>query len=153
METNDEKYYAIGGHTPYYAIHPGDILGEELRERGISQKSFAESIGMQPSHLNALIHGTRSFTQTVAEKVASGLSGITADFWMRMQKSYNADVRRLKGHASPLVTGYHPQDAPAPVLADPSAPYGGRLHLLVTIPAGDMEMLNRLAARLGWSVE
>ena len=153
METNDEKYYAIGGHTPYYAIHPGDILGEELKERGISQKSFAESIGMQPSHLNALIHGTRNFTPVVAAKVASGLSGITADFWMRMQKGYNADVRRLKVHASPFVSGYQSQDTPAPVLADPPAPYGGRLHLQVTIPAEDMEMLTRLAARLGWSVE
>ena len=153
METNDEKYYSAKGRAPHYAIHPGDILGEELTERGISQKRFAESIGMQPSHLNALIHGTRNFTPVVAAKVASGLSGITADFWMRMQKSYNADVRRLKIHASPFVSGYHPQDTPAPVLSDPPAPYGGRLHLQVTIPAEDAEMLYRLATRLGWSVE
>jgi addiction module HigA family antidote len=153
METSDEKFYPIKGHASYYAIHPGDILGEELKERGISQKSFAESIGMQPSHLNALIHGARNFTPAVAAKVATGLSGITADYWMRMQKSYHSDVRRLKVRASSLVSGYHPQDAPAPALADPSAPYGGHLHLQVTIPVEDMEMLNRLAARLGWTVE
>ena len=50
------------------AIHPGSILKEELKERGISQKNFAKEIEMQPSHLNEIIKGKRSITKQVADK-------------------------------------------------------------------------------------
>ena len=50
------------------AIHPGSILKEELKERGISQKNFAKKIEMQPSHLNEIIKGKRSITKQVADK-------------------------------------------------------------------------------------
>ena len=30
----------------FYPTHPGEVLKEELEERGISQRKFAESIGM-----------------------------------------------------------------------------------------------------------
>ena len=153
METNEEKYYPIQGLGPLYPVHPGDILGEELKERGLSQKTFAESIGMQPSHLSALIHGARNFTRAVATKVADGLPGISADYWMRMQESYNADVRRRRIHPSSLVSGYQRQETPVPALADPTVPYGGRLHVQLTIPAEDSVLLNQLAARFGWTVE
>ena len=153
METNEEKYYPIQGLSPLYPVHPGDILGEELKEMGLSQKTFAESIGMQPSHLSALIHGARNFTRAVATKVADGLPGISADYWMRMQESYNADVRRRRIHPSSLVSGYQRQETPVPALADPTVPYGGRLHVQLTIPAEDSVLLNQLAARFGWTVE
>ena len=51
------------------AIHPGSILKEELAERGISQKNFAKSIEMQPSHLSEIIKGKRSITKQVADKL------------------------------------------------------------------------------------
>ena len=149
----EEKDYPIQGLSPLYPVHPGGILGEELRERGLSQKAFAESIGMQPSHLSALIHGARHFTRAVATKVADGLPGISADYWMRMQESYNADVRRRRIHPSSLVSRYQLQETPAPVLADPPVPYGDRLHVQLIIPAEDRTLLNQLAARFGWTVE
>ena len=96
METNDDKFYSIDGLAPSYHVHPGEILGEELKERGISQKTFAEKIGIQPSHLCALIHGARSFTPSVSAKIESGLPGVSADYWMRMQESYNALVETAK---------------------------------------------------------
>ncbi len=137
-----------------FPVHPGEILGRELKERGISQKQFAGLIGMQPSHLSALIHGMRSFTPAVAEKIASGLTGISADYWTRMQSSYNRDNQRKRGNTSHLVTGYGSvQEAPAWVLNDPGFVLGNRYTYSLSIPSGDQALLERLAARLGWTLE
>ena len=96
METNSEKKYLVNGITPVFPVHPGSILGEELKARGLSQKQFAEAVGMQATHLSALIHGTRTFTAAVAEKIASGLEGISADFWIKCQERYNIDNQRKR---------------------------------------------------------
>ena len=88
METNTERMYLVNDITPAFPEHPGGILGEELKARGISQKKFAEQIGLQATHLSALIHGTRNFTPAVAAKIESGLDGISADLWMKLQEQY-----------------------------------------------------------------
>ena len=49
---------AIDRVTGFRAVHPGAILCEELKERGIKQKELAERIGIQASHLNEIIKGT-----------------------------------------------------------------------------------------------
>jgi addiction module HigA family antidote len=76
--------------TPFIAVHPGGILGDELRERKITRKDFAQRIGIQPSHLSELIRGKRNFTPKVSEKIASVL-GIPAADWIALQKQYEAD--------------------------------------------------------------
>lgn len=152
METNTDKRYRANNATPVYPVHPGGILGEELKARGISQKKFAETIGLQATHLSALIHGTRNFTPTVAAKIESGLDGIPATLWMQLQESYNIDVQRKRVNTSRLVSGYNPaQYEIQPVcLAEPQAPYGGKMQVTLTIPVSDLELLQNLAARFGW---
>jgi HTH-type transcriptional regulator/antitoxin HigA len=49
METRNENM------TPWIATHPGTILKYELDDRGLSQKVFAEMMGMQKSHICELI--------------------------------------------------------------------------------------------------
>ena len=93
METG-KKYYLLNDVVPLYALHPGGTLREELRERKIKHKDFAHSIGMQPSHLSALIHGNRSITPEIAAKLEKGL-GISASFWKNLQNKYVADCIRL----------------------------------------------------------
>ena len=154
METRNEAWHRANDVPSAFPVHPGEILGRELKERGISQKQFAGLIGMQPSHLSALIHGMRSFTPAVAEKIASGLTGISADYWTRMQSSYNRDNQRQRGNTSHLVTGYGSvQEAPAWVLNDPGFVLGSRYTYSLSIPSGDQAILERLAARLGWTLE
>ena len=84
METRNEN------NTPFKAVHPGGILKEELEARGIKQKDFACQIGMQPTHLNALIKGKRNISPDVADKLEREL-GIPASFWMSLQSSYELD--------------------------------------------------------------
>jgi addiction module HigA family antidote len=153
METRNETWHRANDVPSAFPVHPGDILGRELKERGISQKQFAGLIGMQPSHLSALIHGMRSFTPAVAEKIASGLTGISADYWTRMQSSYNRDNQRKKDNTSRLVNGYGSvQEAPACVLNDPGQPYREAFHYTLSIPAGDKVLFEQMAARLGWKL-
>lgn len=108
METNDRELFLVNDVTPAVPVHPGGILGEELKARGISQKKFAEQTGLQATHLSALIHGARNFTPSVAAKIESGLEGISAGLWMRLQEQYNKDMRRRSVDTSKLVSGYTP---------------------------------------------
>ena len=151
METNDNKIL-VNNITPAVPVHPGSILGEELKARGISQKKFAEAVGLQATHLSALIHGTRNFTAAVAEKIATGLDGVSAEFWIKLQERYGIDVQRKKINPSMLVSGYNPtihQVQPA-YLAEPQTAYNGNLQITLTIPESDKELLDTLASRLGW---
>lgn len=77
---------------PCIAIHPGDSLGAELKERGIKQKDFAREIGMLPSHLNELIKGKRDVTMDIAKRLESAL-GISAESWLRYQSMYYDTVK------------------------------------------------------------
>lgn len=76
--------------TGFRAVHPGEVLNEELKDRGIKQKDFAAKIGIRPSHLNELIKGKRSFTVAFAMILEKEL-GISYDSWMRMQYGYEHD--------------------------------------------------------------
>ena len=151
METNAERMYLVNDITPTFPEHPGGILGEELKARGISQKKFAEMIGLQATHLSALIHGTRNFTPAVAAKIESGLDGISANFWMKLQEQYNKDTRRRRADPSKLVSGYRPTSYEVqPALSEPQSSYGDSLQVIVTIPESDKALLEKLAERLNW---
>lgn len=73
---------------PARAIHPGEILREELKERGIKQKEFAQQIGISPSHLNDFIKGRRSLSVKLAMKLENQLS-IPFKTWMSLQNGYD----------------------------------------------------------------
>lgn len=79
---------------PFKATHPGEILGEELKARGIKQKAFAEQIGMQSTHLNELIKGKRNVTSDVAIRLENAL-GIPYKTWMNLQNGYDYDCKMI----------------------------------------------------------
>lgn len=80
--------------TIWTATHPGKILMYELEERGISQKDFAQQIGMQRSHLNELVKGKRPMTQAIADKIELAL-GISAIALVNMQTKYDYDIQHI----------------------------------------------------------
>lgn len=89
METRNDNI------TPWKATHPGTVLKYELDDRGISQKDFAQEIGMQRSHLNELIRGRRAITNPVAYKIEQAL-GISAVSLLNMQTQYEYDMRAIE---------------------------------------------------------
>lgn len=74
--------------TPENPTHPGEVLREELEERGITQTKLAAQIGVAVSLLNELVNGKRDFTIEYSLLLEAAL-GIDADFWMNMQMAYN----------------------------------------------------------------
>lgn len=80
----------------FYPTHPGEVLKEELEERGISQRKFAESIGMGYSVLNEILNGKRPVTTTSALMFEAALD-IPADSLLKLQMKYNMHTGR-KGY-------------------------------------------------------
>src|SRR5574344_2057094 len=80
---------------PVRAIHPGEILREELQERGIKQKNFAQEIGVQATHLNEFIKGKRNLNEDLAIKLEQHL-GIPYKTWMNLHNGYIYDSKALK---------------------------------------------------------
>ena len=143
---SNDGYSLMNGLSPASPVHPGSILGEELKARGIRQKDFAQQIGMQATHLSAIINGARNITPALAEKIAGGLTEIPSSIWVRLQEQYNADTQRKKIHPNLLVSGYLGK-------AEPAGEYGSKITCQLTIPAGDLALLECLASRLGWEAE
>lgn len=80
---------------PLHATHPGEVLLDELKARGINQKQVAIELNIQRSVLNEIIKGKRSLTADLAILLESYLE-IPADYWMRLQSQYDLDLARIK---------------------------------------------------------
>ena len=79
--------------TPFRFTHPGEIVKDELEDRGISQREFAERIGMSYSVLNELLNTHRPLTTNTALLFEAAL-GLPADVLMRIQTKYNLQMAR-----------------------------------------------------------
>ncbi|MBR6775724.1 MAG: HigA family addiction module antidote protein [Bacteroidales bacterium] len=92
MATNNNRL------TSNRAIHPGEILREELKERGIKQKDFAKAIGWQATHLNEFIKGKRNLNEDLAMRLESQL-GIPFKTWMSLHSGYIYECKALEKNA------------------------------------------------------
>ena len=77
------------------ALHPGEILQDELEARAIKKSFFAEQLGMKPGHLSELLHGRRHVSAATALKLEK-LLGIPAEYWLRVQVYYDLFMERSK---------------------------------------------------------
>ena len=154
MEISNNGLTLMNGYGSVYPTHPGSVLGEELKARGIRQKDFAAQIGMQATHLSAIINCARNVTPAIAQKITIGLTDVPAEFWLNLQQKYNADIQRLRLNPSLLVSGYSiQQNNLQPALAQPEPTYGSQKTLNITLPVKDMPVLDAISKRLGWEIE
>lgn len=70
------------------ALHPGEVLADEIAARGIKQIDFARKMKLHPPHFNDLLKGKRHVSARIALKIENEL-GIDADYWLRLQISYD----------------------------------------------------------------
>lgn len=80
---------------PAHAIHPGEILLDELNVRSLSQADFADLIGMKKSQFNEIIKGKRSINAETALLLEKALK-IDADFWLNLQKNYDLNLAKIE---------------------------------------------------------
>ena len=87
METNEIN------SAPFRAVHPSEIIRDEIKARSMTQKELAGRMGMQTSNLSRLLKG-EDITISIALKLEDAL-GIPADLWMRLQAQYDRDVKAI----------------------------------------------------------
>ena len=73
--------------------HPGEVIKDELIARGISQKDFAERIGIPYTMLNDILNERRPLSAATALFVESAL-GLSADLLMGLQLDYTMQRAR-----------------------------------------------------------
>ena len=95
METT-KRIYAPHELQPSTPIHPGEILKDELEARGLSQRKFAQTIGVSYSVFNEVVNGKRPITTEYALKIEAA-TGINAEFWRGMQSDYDMQTARHDG--------------------------------------------------------
>jgi addiction module HigA family antidote len=74
-------------------IHPGEILADELEEIGLTAKKLADTIDVPPNRLYQILAGKRNMTADTALRL-SRYFGMSADFWMNLQSTYELDLAR-----------------------------------------------------------
>lgn len=79
----------------YIAIPPGATIKEQLEDRGMTQKEFAERMGLSEKHTSKLINGEVQLTQDVALKLASVL-GLPAKFWNNLERTFREQAALVK---------------------------------------------------------
>lgn len=77
------------------AVHPGEILEDELLERGVSPAAFARQIDVPPNRVSQIMAGKRSVTGDTALRFGHWF-GVDPQFWMNLQSQFdlaNAEQR------------------------------------------------------------
>lgn len=77
------------------ALHPGEILSNELESRQLTKGSFAIRCGMYPSQLSDILKGKRNITAYIALKLEAELE-VPAEFWLELQMEYDLRIEREK---------------------------------------------------------
>ncbi|MFL6950777.1 MAG: HigA family addiction module antitoxin [Xanthobacteraceae bacterium] len=73
------------------AIHPGEILAEELEELGVSPTELARQIAVPPNRITQIIQGKRSITRDTALRLGHWFK-TSAQFWLNLQSAYDIRV-------------------------------------------------------------
>ena len=70
------------------AVHPGQILKEELAEAGITATEFARQIDVPANRVSQIVNGRRSVTGDTALRFGHWF-GVEPEFWLNLQAHYD----------------------------------------------------------------
>lgn len=77
-------------------IHPGQVLKDELDERGVSQSALAHHLGVLPRSINEICRGKRGISAEMAVMLSLAL-GASPQFWLNLQKNWELSRVRRRG--------------------------------------------------------
>jgi hypothetical protein len=69
------------------AIHPGEILADELQEIGISAAELAHNLNVPANHITQIINSQQPITADIALRLSQWF-GTSPEFWLNLQKNY-----------------------------------------------------------------
>ena len=76
-------------------IHPGESLGDELDELGLSAAELARLIEVPANRVSQIVSGKRAISADTALRLGRYF-GTSADLWMNLQKTYELDRARIE---------------------------------------------------------
>jgi antitoxin HigA-1 len=89
------------------AIHPGEILAEELSEIAITPSELARQLHVPANRITQILHGKRAISGDTALRLGHWF-GTSAQFWLNLQSAHDiriaekaagAEIRRLPKRA------------------------------------------------------
>jgi antitoxin HigA-1 len=73
------------------AIHPGEILAEELEELAVSPTELARQLEVPANRITQIINGKRAITGDTALRLGHWF-GMSPQFWLNLQSAYEIRI-------------------------------------------------------------
>jgi addiction module HigA family antidote len=73
------------------AVHPGEILKDELDGLGVTPTEFARQIDVPPNRVSQIIAGKRGVTGDTALRLGHWF-GTEPQFWLNLQSAYEIRI-------------------------------------------------------------
>ena len=90
------------------AIHPGEILAEELEEIVVTPTELSRQLRVPTNRITQIIQGKRAITGDTALRLGHWF-GTSAQFWLNLQTGF--DLRRLRATAWPAIRRIRSREA------------------------------------------
>ena len=72
-------------------IHPGELLGDELTEIGVSLNELGRALRVPMNRISAIVNGKRAITVDTAMRLARYF-GTSSQYWLNLQIAYDLEV-------------------------------------------------------------
>lgn len=95
------------------AIHPGEILSDELEELGVSPTELARQINVPANRVSQIINGKRAITGDTALRLGHWFR-TSAEFWLNLQASYDIRIAEQASGAEIEALPVRPEAKPQP---------------------------------------
>ena len=91
------------------AIHPGEVLADELEELDVSATELARQLAVPANRITQIIQGKRAISGDTALRLGHWF-GMSPQFWLNLQSAYDvrvadklagAAIRKLPTRAKP----------------------------------------------------
>ena len=76
------------------AFHPGQYVEELIEDYNVTQKEFAERLGVSAKTVSKLVNAEESISKETAHKLAK-LSGVSMQTWLNLQNTYDVKVAEI----------------------------------------------------------
>ena len=73
------------------AVHPGEILGDELAELGVTPTELARQLCVPPNRISQIVAGKRSISGDTALRLGHWF-GTSPQFWINLQSQFDLAV-------------------------------------------------------------
>jgi len=76
------------------AFHPGQYIGELIEDYQMTQKEFAENLGVSPKTISKLVKREESISNEIAQKLEM-LTNISMKTWLNLQNAYDVKMEKF----------------------------------------------------------